>query len=69
MYLSAEFRIYGRLFTKALPEEQDPNDPESTWRNNINPKSLQVRLYEYRVLIIIPVSGLWSLNRIPVVTG
>lgn len=43
MFHSAEFRMYGRLFTKALPEEQDPNEPDSTWRNSINPKSLEVR--------------------------
>ncbi|PHJ15927.1 glutaminyl-trna synthetase [Cystoisospora suis] len=38
----AELRIYGRLFTKEFPEEEDENRPDATWRDNINKDSLKV---------------------------
>lgn len=40
--LRAEIRVYGRLFTKPLPEEEDPEKPEGSWRDSINPHSLVV---------------------------
>ncbi|KAL8452999.1 hypothetical protein Emag_002085 [Eimeria magna] len=36
----AELRVYGRLFTKPLPEEEDPEKPDADWRVNLNPNSL-----------------------------
>ncbi|XP_026193548.1 uncharacterized protein LOC34622054 [Cyclospora cayetanensis] len=38
----AELRFYDRLFTKPFPEEEEPQRPESSWRDNINPNSLVV---------------------------
>ncbi|KEP59955.1 UNVERIFIED_CONTAM: glutaminyl-tRNA synthetase (GlnRS) [Hammondia hammondi] len=38
----AEIRIFGRLFTKPNPEEEDESNPNASWRDNINKESLKV---------------------------
>lgn len=38
----AELRVYGRLFSKPFPEEEEPDKPDGSWRDNLNPNSLVV---------------------------
>ncbi|PFH37431.1 glutaminyl-tRNA synthetase (GlnRS) [Besnoitia besnoiti] len=38
----AEIRIFGRLFNKSNPDEEDESKPEASWRDNINKESLKV---------------------------